>query len=381
MATTAPLPLFEAIRRRWERRFAGFTSKGFALVLLLCVLNAVRRKIPDLIDGKEAITAGLADVAQLTVLGLGVALPIALAVVATCNAVPVQPSRRYPALALAVALSSLLAVAAMQLLEHWWFGGVMLRLDQPLLALADFVRVWLRYCMLAALFTSVYVYARTADESVGRAREAEVDRERLFAQMEEARLQVLQAQIEPHFLFNTLATVRRLYHTTPASAVTMLDNLMRYLSVALPQMRASESTLGREAALADAYLGIQKLRMGRRLTFEIDVPVALQDLAVPSMMLLTLVENAIKHGVSPLPEGGFIRVGAAREGDRLSIIVADSGQGFVHTSGTGTGLANIRARLAALHSAAARLELSANLPRGITATLSLPLEASGLERR
>jgi LytS/YehU family sensor histidine kinase len=226
------------------------------------------------------------------------------------------------------------------------------------------------------LFTSVYVYARSADESIAQARQAEVDREHLDAQMDEARLQVLQAQIEPHFLFNTLATVRRLYRTSPATAIEMLDNLMRYLSVALPQIRASQSTLGRDVALVEAYLGIQKLRMGRRLAFSIDLPAELHGTPLPPMMLLTLVENAIKHGVSPLPEGGFVRVSANAEHGQLLVRVADSGRGFVQTFGTGTGLANTRARLAALYGTGARLELTANLPRGITATLLLPLAAA-----
>jgi sensor histidine kinase YesM len=156
----------------------------------------------------------------------------------------------------------------------------------------------------------------------------------------------------------------------------MIDNLMRYLGVALPQMRSGGTTLGREAALAEAYLGIQKLRMGRRLAYAIDIPPALHDVPMPPMMLLTLVENAIKHGLAPLPEGGFIRVGAAVEHDELRLQVSDSGRGFAQTSGAGTGIANIRARLDALHGRAARLDLGLNQPRGVTATLTLPLPLS-----
>jgi LytS/YehU family sensor histidine kinase len=249
--------------------------------------------------------------------------------------------------------------------------------SSPFAAIVFFFRYgWLRYAALGALFTAVYVYARNAKESTARALQASLDRQRLDAQMDEARLQVLQAQIEPHFLFNTLATVRRLYHTTPGSAIATLDNLMHYLSVALPQMRSSESTLGREAALAESYLAIQQLRMGRRLGFDVDIPHALRAVPMPPMMLVTLIENAIKHGLASLPEGGFVRVNASTERGRLRVSVADSGRGFVGTSGAGTGLANIRARLAALYGPAGRLELQLNHPRGITATIELPVAAS-----
>jgi len=191
-------------------------------------------------------------------------------------------------------------------------------------------------------------------------------------QMDEARLAVLRAQIEPHFLFNTLAIVRRLYQTEPAKAESMLGNLMRYLSVALPQMRAADSTLGREASLTESYLAIQQIRMGTRLAFEVDIPAALRDAQVPPMMILTLAENSIKHGLNPLPEGGAVRISARAEGEHIRLEVADTGQGFTTSSGGGTGLANTRARLAAMYGQAAQLVLSMNRPRGVTAAITLP---------
>ncbi|HZP65246.1 MAG TPA: histidine kinase, partial [Rudaea sp.] len=184
---------------------------------------------------------------------------------------------------------------------------------------------------------------------------------------------MLQAQIEPHFLFNTLANVRRLYQTSPDDGATMLDNLMRYLAVALPQMREADSTLGREAALTAAYLEIQRIRMGRRLAFDIDVAQPLRQARIPPLMLLTLAENAIKHGLAPLPEGGHIAITANTDGRELQVRVADSGRGFTQSSGGGTGLANTRARLAAMHGAAARLTLALNTPRGVVATIAVPL--------
>src|SRR5205814_3324768 len=130
-----------------------------------------------------------------------------------------------------------------------------------------FFSSWPRYALLGGFLAGIFVHLRDGDRSAARANAVELDRAQLDRQMEEARLQVLQAQIEPHFLFNTLATVRRLYQTAPDAAVAMLDNLMRYLAVALPQMRVTDTTLGREAVLAESYLSIQQIRMGRRLAF------------------------------------------------------------------------------------------------------------------
>jgi signal transduction histidine kinase len=363
-------------RRAWQRHFAGLTWKGFALIAVLCALNALRRKIQPQDD--DTVIGWLADFGVMFGLGLIVALPVALAVVATCNHDFSRPWRRYAALACAVVAASLAGTILMATLE-WAILHPLNLGDGGTLAMATaFLRwFWLRYLAMSALFTAVYVYARTAEESAMRARDAELDHQRFEQQMEEARLQVLQAQIEPHFLFNTLATVRSLYRESHEAARGMLDNLMRYLGVALPQMRSGGTTLGREAALAEAYLGIQKLRMGRRLAYAIDIPPALHDVPMPPMMLLTLVENAIKHGLAPLPEGGFIRVGATVEHDELRLQVSDSGRGFAQTSGAGTGIANIRARLDALHGRAARLDLGLNQPRGVTATLTLPLSTRG----
>src|SRR5438067_43841 len=331
-----------------ERWFAGLTWKGLALIALLCVLNAFRRTIQISIF-RMPFAEWLLEVLELSAHGLIVALPIALAVVATYNRVPTNAWLRYPALALAVFLSSIAGVSIQTALEtdgtfEFSKAGIEITSIFSILTL-----VWLKYFLKGALFTAVFVYCREAEESDARAHDAELDRARFDQQMDEARLQVLQAQIEPHFLFNTLATVRRLYQTAPEAAIAMLDNLMRYLAVALPQMRVTDTTLGREAVLAESYLSIQQIRMGRRLSFEIQIPDSLRDAPVPPMMLLTLTENAIKHGLNPLPEGGTIRISARVEGGQLRLRVADSGQGFMQSSGGGTGLANIRARLAALY--------------------------------
>ena len=141
-------------------------------------------------------------------------------------------------------------------------------------------------------------------------------------------------------------------------------------------MRAADSTLQREADLSRSCLEIQRLRMGHRLQFDIDVPDSLRNAPQPPMMLVTLAENAIKHGLAPLPEGGHVGISARAEGPELQVRVADSGQGFTRASGGGTGLANIRARLAGLYGAAGRLSLALNAPHGVVATIAVPLPSA-----
>ncbi|MGH8202463.1 MAG: sensor histidine kinase [Steroidobacteraceae bacterium] len=186
-------------------------------------------------------------------------------------------------------------------------------------------------------------------------------------------MQLLQAQIEPHFLFNTLSVVRALAKSDRAATVAMLDHLIRYFGAALPRLRGSEVSLAQEIELVEAYLAIYRARMGARLQFEIRVPEDLGRLTIPSMVLLTLVENALKHGVSPAVQGGLIQVSAVRERDSLVLRVADSGRGLTVHQGHGTGLANIRQRLLMTYGPAATLSLRATAPSGVVASVSVPI--------
>ncbi|HKX93778.1 MAG TPA: histidine kinase [Methylibium sp.] len=188
----------------------------------------------------------------------------------------------------------------------------------------------------------------------------------------EARLRSLQAQIEPHFLFNTLAHIQRLAQVQPERGRAMLRDLTDYLRSALPQMRQPESTLGRELAMARAYLNVQRIRMGERLRVEIDVPEALAGASLPPMMLVTLVENAIKHGIGPKREGGTVRVAARAAQGQLHIDVSDDGVGLRLGAGTGRGLANTRARLATQFGSAGALEIVTRGGGGVCARLALP---------
>lgn len=220
-----------------------------------------------------------------------------------------------------------------------------------------------------------YVFFLRAQSAQVQARTAELRRGALETQQLATRLRLLQAQVEPHFLFNTLSNVRRLAQTDAGAGRAMLAHLSRYLRAALPRMREHETTLAEELDLVTAYLGVQKIRMGERLDTAVDVPASLKSARVPPMMLATLVENAIKHGIAPLAEGGTIRVSAEATGGTLLLRVADDGRGFTATSGSGVGLANIRARLAALYGERASLRLESNSPRGVVASVALPMAA------
>jgi hypothetical protein len=201
---------------------------------------------------------------------------------------------------------------------------------------------------------------------------AEADRNLLSKQAIEAELKLMQAQVEPHFLFNTLASVQFLTETDPPKAGLMLGHLLAYLRAALPQLRSDSTTVGQEAELAGAYLSIMQMRMGPRLSFVFDVPPQLAAHRFPPMLLMSVIENAVKHGLEPQAAGGTIRVQAQRRGDRLVITVDDDGRGLGDKVGNGVGLTNLRARLAALYGDSARFSLEETLPRGARATIEIP---------
>jgi LytS/YehU family sensor histidine kinase len=214
--------------------------------------------------------------------------------------------------------------------------------------------------------------ARTSEELF----EAQLQEADLRRAVVEARYAVLQAQIEPHFLFNTLAHVRRLYAIDPAAGRKMMGNLRAYLGDARPAMQHAWITLGEDMRLAEAYLSLQKVRMGERLVFVSDLPADARDVRVPPMALTTLVENAVRHGLSSLPEGGEIHIRAERRPDSVQIEVTDTGRGLVPSQGSGLGLSNLRARLATLHGRNASLTLRAREPNGAVAAMCVPIGIS-----
>ena len=228
----------------------------------------------------------------------------------------------------------------------------------------------------AALLAGALEMHGRALRAQGLAHEMRETTARLGTELQEARARALEAQIEPHFLFNTLANVRQLQRTDPRTALEMLDDLIEYLERSLPGLQRERTTLEEERALVAAYLRLHRPRFGARLQYDIAFPDRLLGCELPSMMLLTLVENSLKHGLGPLPEGGAIRLSAESSGEALLVDVADTGAGMGTGSGGGTGLANLRSRLALRYGEAAALTLSLNEPRGVRASLRIPLAAT-----
>ncbi|MBP7081902.1 MAG: histidine kinase [Rhodocyclaceae bacterium] len=207
------------------------------------------------------------------------------------------------------------------------------------------------------------------------------DHATLKQQLAEARLQALQAQVEPHFLFNTLAAVEHLIETDPPRAAKMQGNLIGYLRSVMPNLRKPDSTVGREVDICRHYLEILKVRMEDRLDIVIDVPPGLESASLPPLILQSLVENAIQHGLEPKAEGGQIKIKAEISDGHLVIIVADTGIGFSPksaTSGGGVGISNIRERLAAMFDKRGQLIITPNAPCGTQVRIELPYSVSDL---
>lgn len=192
-----------------------------------------------------------------------------------------------------------------------------------------------------------------------------------------AKLNLLHAQVEPHFLYNTLASAQLLARSDPPRAEEMLGHLIQYLRHSLPRTEDESSTLGAELERALAYLEIMKVRMGSRLAVQVDVPEPLRATPLPPMMLQTLVENAIKHGLEPRTGGGTVWIRARHADGQVAVTVADDGAGFgTQNAGTGIGLKNVRERLRLVHNGEASLAVVANFPAGVAATITVPADGS-----
>jgi signal transduction histidine kinase len=216
--------------------------------------------------------------------------------------------------------------------------------------------------------------ASQAAEAASETAEAEA----LKRQLVEARLATMQAQVEPHFLFNTLASIDHLIETDPKRASQMQKSLIALLRASMPSLRQKDGsglrTLGTEMALITPYLEILKVRMEDRLQTSVQVSEGLRSAAFPPLMLQGLVENAIKHGLEPKPEGGRLDVSAEVVHGKLVVSVTDTGLGFgaANTAGTGVGLQNIRERLALLFEGQGKLEVMANQPAGTRVRITVP---------
>ncbi|HUN76934.1 MAG TPA: histidine kinase [Steroidobacteraceae bacterium] len=248
-----------------------------------------------------------------------------------------------------------------------WIEGIHFGWDWPSLGYT------LDGMLTPGMVVGLCAYHSDTREAADELLRSQISRTSLDSELMQARLQLLRAQIEPHFLFNTLSVVRSLSRTDRAATVAMLDNLIRYFEAALPRLRAGEVLLSEELQLVEAYLAIYQMRMGKRLSYQIDLQEGLERSTIPSMLLLTLVENALKHGVGPTVEGGLIRVSASCEQNRLLLRVADSGRGLDARLGRGSGLANLRQRLLMMYGQEATLTLRPADPRGVVASISVPV--------
>ncbi len=306
------------------------------------------------------------------------------------SALPVLPASPEPPISPAVAQPPaftgihLPGVVEMQTLPDGLRGEIRRKVD------SDMWRIGVGSALIL-VFIPLFVLLLVSKYFLGRSRRAlavaeektqQAEVSDMSRQITEARLQALQAQVEPHFLYNTLANVQALTEVDPPAANQMVGHLIQYLRASLPKMRENTSTVGQELELVRAYLNILQMRMGVRLEFSITAPDDLLAKSFPPMMLPSLVENAIKHGLEPVREGGRIDVLVQRVvtpvGDRIVIEVRDTGKGLVADStqpGGGVGLSNLRERLAAMYGHNARFTLESNMPRGVVATMDIPTEA------
>ena len=279
----------------------------------------------------------------------------------------------------------------------WQLMGVVLAV--PIFALAAY---WLTYWgnpqfgsqpvrivgMLSLIFCGVLFAPWFALGAMVRQREAfarhqalafELERSELERKALDARLRFLQAQVEPHFLFNTLANVRALVKAGSPQAPQVLDSLIAYLRAAVPRLHESATTLGQELTLVRAYLDLMQMRMPDRLHYSVVADAALYEWPCPPMTLMTLVENAVKHGIDPSEEGGRIDITAQQHAGRCQLIVRDTGIGMgASGQGLGTGLQALQERLALAFYGDAQLQLRAVEPHGVCAEIDLPSPSNGL---
>ncbi len=344
----------------------GVTWKRFGVFCLINAWNALSSwQVAWVLFGMDEGVGLVRTFVLVFAINLVCAGLATLILIVAANRVPDTPRRWILPFGLAILVAGLTyTIFATQLFpyahpERMLYSGLLLS--------------WSGGMFEAGIVGAVFLFLINRDQTSARLHQEEVDRMVVDQDLMQSRLQVLQSQIEPHFLFNTVANIRWLLQTDRVAGKSMLQQFSKYVEAALPQLRDSQSSLGRELALASAYLSVQQIRMGDRLTTRIAIPDRLKSAAFPPMMLITLVENAIKHGLAPLPGGGSISIEATAENDRLTVRVIDSGVGLKTHSGSGIGIVNTRNRLHALHRNAARLAISQNPGAGVTATIEVPL--------
>lgn len=294
------------------------------------------------------------------------ALVLALALLAAARV----PARRGAARVALLGLAAFAGAAAGE--------GLARGMDGDPGSIAELLAHATRWTVVALAVVVVYALWRR-DRAQREALQLESLRQlELEEQLVRARVGALQSQIEPHFLFNTLGTIRRLQRVDPTPGSRLLTQFLDYLERMLAMHGRVAVTLGDEMDLVGGYLAVLGARMRERLRVETEVPEELRALPVPPWGVATLVENAVKHGIAPLERGGLIRIAARRDGDCLEVCVSDDGAGLDATGsgGAGLGLSNVRARLAVVHGPRARLLVEGRPEGGVRAVLRVPVAAA-----
>ncbi|MEZ8606082.1 sensor histidine kinase [Vibrio sp. 10N.239.311.G01] len=269
-----------------------------------------------------------------------------------------------------VGVSMVIAMTLGTLNAHYWLNGFFGS------NLSDLKSV----ILLGVIFCSVcYYYFYTREQQLRADNELEVAKRRQSDQEKVvvlSQLKQLQSQIEPHFLFNTLATINVLIESDSAKAKLMLEKLTDLLRVTLKNSRTEQSTIAQEVDLLDAYLNIQKIRLGERLTFSIETHEISDLQVIPPFLIQPLVENALTHGIEPKAAGGQVNIRITQQAQQLKIEVADNGAGLKTPStntGHGVGLSNIRQRIETLYGDKASLTITEPAEGGVASTILLPL--------
>ena len=360
MDTFAPPP----IRSRRAALWAGFHASWLTIALILAINTGIAAlmSIEDMRPWWHPF---------ITVQCIGLAIAYAVNV-----ASPWERARPVLRLAIAVCIGAISGLGLVLLIK-----GVILALpDYTVSEIAARPRIFVGTVVSAffvGLFVSLFFLMKFRETRAEAAlQRTEAERHHLSKLALESELKLMQAQVEPHFLFNTLASVQYLTETDPPQASRLLGHLLAYLRAALPQLRSESTTLGQEIDLAEAYLNILKMRMGPRLAFAVDAPPDVRAHPFPPGLLISVVENAITHGIEPQAEGGTVRIEARSVDGKLAVTVVDSGAGLSGTNrqpGQGVGLANVRDRITALYGSQGHFSLSEAPPHGARATIEVPV--------
>ena len=345
----------------------------------------LRRRVGSLFSGGLGITLGFAvtvalmfsaffmtSFVELLLRSVGVALLLLLAVVGVQRVPETRLPRWLPRWALTLLAMALAAPAATLLMYLFSVRGDVAAFFGNPARVTGFVVIAGTALVLGMLIALSAQLRQREAEAHALQLKFDLERSQLERQALDARLSLLQAQVQPHFLFNTLANVQALVESGSPRAADVLKSLIAYLRAAVPRLQGGPATLADEMGLVRAYLELMQMRMPDRLHVAIKVDAALLTRSVPALALLTLVENAVRHGVDPSEQGGVIEVGASPDsGGGLRLWVRDTGVGMDPRSQSGTGLSNLRARLAAMHGAAASLHFSEVHPHGLHAEIRL----------